>query len=244
MQALVVVAHGDVFVKDTEVMVNTFRIHHPTWQVLRFYNKDLDAILPKECLTWDPFSKCEIGRFCALQRALSTGYDHALYCDGDFMWCGQHVSSVSAPFVFTPHQILPEYRWADRERRFSDGVINIGLIEARRGCEEQLAIMIKRAVSDMKRYWRKGKLCLQFMADMMCVFEKKVELNLHPGANAASWNIGAERRVVGTVEHPVVIFQGYEWPLGSLHMSGSHRLRKRISTVMDALLDRYEALIR
>lgn len=247
MKTLVAVAIGDSYVQDTEVMIQTFRQYNPDWSVTRFYNKDLDEILPPNCAALSPFSKCELGRWCALKKTLEMGSEHVLYADGDMMWCGTHASTANAPLVLTPHQILPEFRWMDKERRIGDGIINIGLLEARKDAEELLEVIIRRAVSDMRRFWRKGRVWTQFLMDVMFCFEhKSMALNLHPGANVACWNVTLipERRVLGTVEHPVVVFQEYEWPLASLHLSGAAKMRKRASSVLDGLLDKWELLKR
>jgi hypothetical protein len=244
MNTLVVVSMGELYVRSTEVAVATFRKHNPTWSVARYYNKDLEAIVPDELKEWSAFSKCEIGRWCAMLKTLREGADHVLYCDGDFQWYGPHVSDTRMPLLLTPHQITVEGRWKDFNRRMGDGVVNLGLIEAYKDAADVLDAFIKLVARDASRWVRKKKLWLQFPIDAVALMGYKTALNTHPAVNVARWNVGSERVIEGTPEHPVVKFQDKYWPLSSMHFSGYKHMQGRAGGVVDALIQGYELLHR
>lgn len=244
MSTLVVVAVGDSFIRETEVAVRTFMQHNFGWHVERYYDQDLVDILPDKCKAWTPFNMCEIGRWCAIRKAIEHGAKHVLYCDGDMMWFGAHVSDSKAPLILTPHYILPESGWRDYKVRLYFGVVNLGLIEAFDDSADMLTAFIDGAIEHAGLYSRIGKIWLQPYADSWLGIGHKITLNKNPSTNVAKWNLRKERKLIGTPEQPRVLFQDWEWPLISLHLSGEGKSRGKFGPVMDAFIDRQAAWMR
>jgi hypothetical protein len=231
-KALIAVAHGDRYARQTDRMVDSFIAHNPGWDVLRYYGGDLEALLPDACRGWTPFNKCEIGRWLAMGRALET-HKTALYCDGDVRWYGKYQTGSHA-MSLTPHYVTAAARRNAKHWIWKDGAANIGIVEMKRHGQTDgiLDFVVGEVLHRPAAYMHGEQLWLQNIVSAVpecgfdCVFSR------HAGLNVARWNLRKGDRVlerdggkikVSTPEgerFPLVAFHFSSKSLGSLDLCG------------------------
>lgn len=247
-KALVAVAIGDKYIRQTEVMIESFLQHNPEWDPVRFYDADVDKIIPDAAKDWNPFSKCEIGRWCALRIALKNGFDHALYSDGDMFWYGSYPDypkENDAAIVLSPHYLLMSSKRERVHLLIKDGMPNLGLIKARSDAAETLDIFIWEVMRDPRPWFHGIGIWLQTISGIFAAtggFD--VLYDQHPGVNVGNWNLTIERQIVKIQGHPHVLLGDLSYPLVALHFSKYHKMRGRYGLVMDRLLSDYEWLLK
>lgn len=220
-KCLITVSMGETFGEQAERMVRSFVAHNPDWDVLRYRDGVLDALLPAECKGWTPFNKCEIGRWYAMQDALSR-HDTVLYADGDMRFYSEYPLSGHNICLF-PHYITRLSRRNARHWTWKDGVANIGIMEISRGEDAELAFdfILGEVLRRPDRYKHGDQLWLQNIVSHLpecgcdCVWSN------HAGINVASWNLRKGDREVGRIGggYVVVTNEGAEFPLVSFHFS-------------------------
>ena len=242
-KALVAVAIGDTYTRQTEVMIESFLQHNPEWEPVRFYNGEVDKIIPDAAKGWNPFSKCEIGRWCALRVALKNGFDRALYSDGDLFWYDQYPlhGLPDSAMVLSPHYILASSMRLRAHQLIKDGIPNLGLILARPDAADMLDAFIAEVMDDSRRYFtHKAGIWLQCPMGIFAMAGWDATYDMTPGINVGNWNLKTERKVVSPGGRPQVLIEDLCYPLIGLHFSKYSRLRGKYGPVLDKLLTEYE----
>lgn len=197
-KGLVAVAVGEKYVKQTEGMISSFLKYNPGWEVRRFYDADLDDILPKECRKWSAFNKAELGRHIAVKRCLETDCDTVLYCDGDMRWYGQYEISVQHDIVLSRHYITSKAAENAKHWIHKDGVANLGMFEMSRSIDHDriFDFMCGEVLHNPNAFKHKDQLWLQNLASSLpeCGFDAVYSND--PGLNCACWNLRHEDRLV------------------------------------------------
>lgn len=240
---IVAVAYGDSHIRQGEAMIASFQHFHPDWQVRRFYNQDIDALLPEFTRDWNGFSKSEIGRFAALHAALTEGFDRALYCDNDIYFYDLYTSTVNAPIILTPHCITPAASRARFHWMWHDGVPNNGMIEVRKPAEADLKMFIDYVLSNPGRYFRKEGLWLQNVTGVFAQSGFGAEYNLNPGVNVGRWNLRFGRSVFERHGKYYVLLDGQPWSLICMHFSRWDRMLGKYGDAVTALVEQYSHII-
>lgn len=220
-KCLVCCAIGEKYVKLTKGMIASFMKHNPDWEVMEFYDDGLRNILPIDFQGFTDFDTCEVGRFCAIQKALEK-YDTALYCDGDMRWYGRYETSTHG-MVLTPHYVTKQAQKGNRHLEFRTGFVNTGLIEMSKTDEtnEILDYVIREVKINRNRLMFNGNLWLQNFVHMIplvgfdCVYSEDV------GVNVAYWNLmrGDRALVKRDDGYAVVAIDGRLAPLKCFHFS-------------------------
>lgn len=221
-KGLVAVAAGEKYVRQTEGMISSFLKYNPGWEVRRFYDKDLDAILPLECRKWTNFNKAEIGRHIAVKRCLETEFDTVLYCDGDLRWYAPYDISVQHDIVLSPHYITSKAMQDAKHFIMKDGAANLGMFEISRSIDHDriFDFIIGEVLHNPNAFKHKDQLWLQNLASTLpdCGFD--AIYNKDPGLNVACWALRhGDREVIEKDGCFYVRCNQMEYPLKSFHFS-------------------------
>lgn len=238
-KSIIAVALGEEYVRKTEVMLASFRRHNPEYDIIRYYDNDLDAILPDGTEGWNAFSKCEIGRWAALRDAIELGYSYVLYSDGDMFWYASHVSTADAALVFSPHYLLDSSLRRKTHQIISCGLPNIGLVEARSDAISSLDVLIYEIMRDPRPWFHPRGLWTQTIAGIFSFTGRDIAWNRHPGQNVACWNLAMERWIFERNGRYMIRFDGKEFPLVSLHFHKPGKIRS-FGPVCVKIVDEYE----
>ena len=197
-KCLVAVATGEQYVRQTEGMIRTFLEHNPGWEVRRFYDKDLDAILPLECRKWTNFNKAEIGRWIAMKKCLEDGADTCLYSDGDIRWYAPYDISVKHDIILYPHYVTSKAKQDAKHFIMKDGAANLGMFEISRSIDHDriFDFIIGEVLHNPNAFKHKDQLWLQNLASTLpdCGFDAVYSQD--PAQNCACWNLRHGDRVV------------------------------------------------
>ena len=85
---LVAVAIGETYERQADVMAESFLAHNAEWDVKIYRGDEINPLMPMQFRNHKPFNRSEIGRWCAVRKALEDGYETALYCDNDIFFYG------------------------------------------------------------------------------------------------------------------------------------------------------------
>jgi len=220
-EALVAVALGRGFVKQTEGMASSFLEHNPNWEIERFYDEKLLALLPSQCSNWSDFNKCEIGRWMAIKQCLEK-YDIVVYSDGDMRWYSKYEPSQHAIALF-PHYVTNRARMNARHWIMKDGAANIGILEMQKSNDaiEAVDFVVSETLANPTAHMHGGQLWLQNMVSTLpdCGFD--CTYNNHCGYNVAAWNLRKGDREVCKENGKYVVKTntGVVEPLVSFHFS-------------------------
>jgi len=190
-KALVAVAVGEKYVRQTEGMIQSFLEHNPGWEVRRFYDGDLDKVLPAECRRWSAFDRCEIGRWFAAKRCLETDCDTILYCDGDIRWYGPYDTSLQHDIVLSPHHVTAKARQDGKHWIMKDGAANLGMFEISRSIDHDriFEFVCGEVLHNPNAFKHKDQLWLQELATSIPLCGFDAIYNMDPGINCANWNL-------------------------------------------------------
>lgn len=220
-KCLVAVAKGDKYERQTEGMISGFLRYNPGWHVERFYGKRIDEILPEECIQWNDFSKCELGRWLAVRACLGK-YGTVVYCDGDMRWYGRYDTCLEHSIVLSPHYITDNAKRAAKHWIMKDGAANLGLFEVSRSPEndELFDYIIGEVLHNPRAFMHGDQLWLQNLASTLpdCGFDAVYSDD--PSVNVASWNLRMGDRIVVERDGACIVgCGGLEYPLKSFHFS-------------------------
>lgn len=220
---LVAVSIGEKYVRQTEGMIKSFLTHNPNWSVERYYDDDLERILPEQCRIWSSFNKCEIGRWIAMQKCLEH-YDTVLYCDGDIRWYGGYPSDYFRhTAMLTPHYVTSFAKCNKKHWILKDGAANIGIIEINRSveCNGVFDFVINEVLHNPRYFMHGEQLWLQNIVSTLPDCGYDVVYNNHPGINCASWNLRSGDREIYREDgrYWVRTNTGIVFPLVSFHFS-------------------------
>jgi len=220
---LVAVAMGNAFVKQTEGMIRSFLALNPDWSVERFYDNDINKLLPDACRTWSSFNKCELGRWLAMKKCLESGYDTVVYSDGDIRWYGKYDISIGHDMVIYPHYVTNFARQNAKHLLQKDGIANIGIIEISRSIDHDrlFDFVIGEVLHSPTTFMHGQQLWLQNLVSTIpdCGFD--CVYNTNCGYNVASWNLRKGDREVYKEDGKYLVRTntGIVKPLVSFHFS-------------------------
>ena len=196
-KCLVAVAMGEKYRKQTDGMIHSFLKHNPDWIAKRFYDADLESILPNQCESWTAFNKCEIGRWYAMQNCLDK-YDVVLYSDGDIRWYGKYDEDPIHGMRLTHHYVTDMAKNHAKHWIMRDGAANIGIMEMSRHIDNDgiFDFIIGEVMHNPNGFKHKEKLWLQNIVSTLPDCGYDCVYNPHAGLNVAAWNLRHRDREV------------------------------------------------
>ena len=202
-------------------MVRSFMERNPGWDVERYYDGDLDELLPQNLRAWLPFSRCELGRWYAMRDALRR-HGTVLYSDGDVRWYAPY-SAPDADAVLTPHYVTQAARRSAKHWLMKDGIANIGVVQvsATAQSDELFDFVIGETLHNPTAFMHGRQLWLQNLVSCIPAVGFDCAWNTDCGMNVACWNLRhGDRSVHGAAGACVVRTpDGDERPLVSFHFS-------------------------
>lgn len=247
---IVGVAIGESYERQAQVMLESFLRNNGGWDAKIYLGNEIDGLLPRQFHNETPFNKSEVGRWCAIRKALQDGYKTALYCDNDIFFYGKYEPLGNALVLF-PHYVTDKAKRIGAHWLIQDGVPNLGMFEAS-GLEgaEICTIVIDEVSRNPRAFMHPNGsvIWLQNMATYLPYIGRDVVYNNSPSHNVAHWNLKREDRIVEKIlegyDDMQVICDDTSYPLLSFHFSakGINNLHIYGSAVRE-LRDNYRKLI-
>ena len=225
---LIGVAIGGKYEHQADVMSKSFLEHNEGWDVKIFKGNEIDKIIPSKFRNDKPFNKSEIGRWCAIKKALEEGHENALYCDNDIFFYG-HYDTHDHDFVLFPHYLSNKARQLTSHRIIFDGAPNLGMFEANgKGGIEICDIVINEVTSNPQVFYHKTMsniIWTQSIASYLPYIGYDVAYDCNPAHNMSWWSLEYEDRKLEKVSNGIqVLFEGKHHELISFHFSGMNLL--------------------
>ena len=228
-KAIVAVAMGAQYTKQTDGMIASFLKYNPDWKVCKYYDDALQKILPPECRTWTPFDKCEIGRWYAMKLALHQ-YDTIVYADGDIRWYNQYVDNPDHAMTLFPHYVSQRQRQNCKHQLLNGGTANIGIMELHRATETEgvydnakgvFDFVIGETMKEPSKFKIGNQLWLQKLVSMIPECGYDCVYNYDAGYDVAWWNIRKGDREILDIDGKLMVRTTDEKvvPLRSVHFS-------------------------
>lgn len=224
-KCLVAVSIGEEYNKQTDKMAESFAKHNPDWDICKFYDADLECLLPPQCHSWSAFDKCELGRWIAVRRALEQ-HQTAVYSDGDIQWYAPYQTSNRAMTLF-PHCVTKSAQERRRHFLWKDGYANIGIFEVcqKEDTDKIFEFIIGEVMRNSNEYIKHGTLWLQPIVSFTTNLYD-VGYNMDAGYDVAFWNLFTGdrevvmwngKRMVGTNENKLYDLVSFHFSAKSLH---------------------------
>lgn len=242
---LVAVAIGETYEHQADVMAESFLAHNAEWDAKIYRGNEINSLLPMQFRNHKPFNRSEIGRWCAVRKALEDGYETAFYCDNDVFFYGGY-EPLGRGLVLFPHYVTDEAQHAAAHWLIKDGIPNLGMFEANGQDGRDICDVLIREVDANPQAFMHANatLWLQNVATYLPYIGYDVRYNTSASHNVAHWNLKHKDRIVisasGWPNDMAVNIHGAFFPLLSFHFSakGINTL-ERYGTVVERLRDEY-----